>query len=78
MDKEQRRSAKAHLVTGMQSGKPWQTAAAQAELPISQLNAYRLWGAFRQHGEMALEDGRHGHPIKLRGEARTFLEVSGT
>src|SRR2546423_1150513 len=74
MDKEQRRTAKAHLVTGMQAGRSWQTAAAQAGLPISQSNAYRLWGAFRQRGETALEDGRHGHPIKLRGEVRTFLE----
>jgi putative transposase len=74
MDKEQRRAAKVQLVAGMQEGHAWQTAAAQAGLQISQSNAYRLWGAFRQHGETALQDGRHGHPIKLRGEARTFLE----
>ena len=74
MDKEQRRVAKAQLVAGMQMGHSWHTAAAQAGLPISQSNAYRLWRAFRQRGETALSDGRHGHPIKLRGEARTFLE----
>ena len=74
MDKEQRRVAKAQLVAGMQTGQAWQTAAAQAGLQISQSNAYRLWLAVRQHGEMALQDGWHGHPIKLRGEARTFLE----
>ena len=74
MDKEQRRVAKAQLVAGMQTGQVWQTAAAQAGLQISQSNAYRLWLAVRQQGEMALQDGRHGHPIKLRGEARTFLE----
>jgi transposase len=74
MDQEQRRAAKVQLVTGMQEGHSWQTAAAQAGLRISQSNAYQLWGAFRQHGETALSDGRHGHPIKLRGEARTFLE----
>lgn len=76
MDKEQRRAAKAQLVTGMQAGQSWQTAAAQAGLPSSQSNAYRLWRAFRQRGETALEDGRHGHPIKLRGEVRTFLEAA--
>ena len=76
MDKEQRREALTHLVSGMQEGQPWQTAAAQAGLQISQSNASRLWGAFRQCGETALEDGRHGHPIKLRGEARAFLETS--
>jgi transposase len=72
IDKEQRRVAKAQLVAGMQMGHSWQTAAAQAGLPISQSNAYRLWRAFRQRGETALSDGRHGHPIKLRGEARAF------
>ena len=76
MDKEQRRAAKAQLVAGMQTGQSWPTAAEQAGLQISQSNAYRLWGAFRQCGETALQDGRHGHPIKLRGEARTFLEDS--
>ncbi len=74
MDKEQRRAAKAQLVTGMQEGQSWQKAAAQAGVQISQSSAYRLWLAVRQRGEMALEDGRHGHPIKLRGEARSFLE----
>lgn len=74
MNKEQRRRAKAQLVAGMQVGHSWQTAAAQAGLQISQSNAYRLWQAWRQRGETALSDGRHGHPSKLRGEARTFLE----
>jgi transposase len=76
MDKEQRRAAKAHLVAGMQEGHSWRTAAAQAGLSISQSNAYRLWQAWRRRGETALSDGRHGHPSKLRGEARTFLEAS--
>jgi transposase len=76
MNKEQRRAAKAQLVAGMQEGQSWQTAAATIGLQTSQSNAYRLWGAFRQRGETALEDGRHGHPSKLRGAARTFLEIS--
>jgi len=74
MDKEQRRAAKAHLVAGMQEGHSWQTAAAKAGLQISQSNAYRLWQAWRTCGEMALSDGRHGHPSKLHAEVRTFLE----
>ncbi len=74
MDKEQRRTAKAQLVAGMQKGQSWQIAAAQVHLQTSQSNAYRLWRAFRQRGEAALADGRHGHPSKLRGAARAFLE----
>lgn len=74
MDKEQRRVAKTQLVAGMQEGHSWYRAAAQAGVQTSRSNAYRLWLAVRQRGETALEDGRHGHPIKLRGEARTYLE----
>jgi transposase len=73
-DKEQDSQAKACLVSCMQEGQSWQRASTSAGLQISQSNAYRLWRAFRQRGETALEDGRHGHPIKLRGEARSYLE----
>lgn len=45
-----------------------------AGLSMSQSNAYRLWGAFRQRSEAALKDGRHGHAYKLCGTARAFLE----
>src|SRR5260221_3240976 len=76
MEKEPYRVAKVHLVAGMQEGQSWQRAAASAGLQISQSNAYQLWKAFRQKGELALRDGRHGHPSKLRGEARTFLETT--
>lgn len=74
MDKEHYRAAKAHLVACMQEGQSWRIAQACAGLQISQSNAYRLWLAVRRGGESALSDGRHGHPIKLRGAARTFLE----
>jgi transposase len=59
----------------MQAGQPWHLAAAAAGLQTSQSTAYRLCQAVRERGEMALQDGRHGHPVKLRGEARTFLEA---
>ncbi len=74
MDKEQRQAAKARLVVQMQQGQPWQVAAATAGVQTSQSTAYRLLQVVRKQGEAALQDGRHGHPIKLRGAARTFLE----
>ncbi|SRR5712691_4879648 len=74
MDKEHYRAAKAQLVACMQEGQSWQIAAATAGLQISQSNAYRLWLAERRGGESALKDGRHGHPSKLRGAIRAFLE----
>ena len=74
MDKEQYGRAKASLIFSMQEDHSWQTAAASAGLQVSQSNAHRLWRAFRQHGETAPSDGRHGHPSKLRGAVRAFLE----
>ena len=74
MNKEQRCTAKRHFIAKIQEGSPWQVTAIQAGLPISQSQAYRLMKAARERGEAALFDERHGHPRKLRGAARAFLE----
>lgn len=66
--------ARVQVVQAMEQGFPWHEAASRAGLQISQSTAYRLRQRMRQGGEQALREGRHGHPIKLRGEARTFLE----
>lgn len=76
MDKEQYRAAKVRLVAQMQAGQSWQVAAAFAGMETSQSTAYRLLQVVQKRGEAALQDGRQGHPIKLRGEARAFLEAS--
>jgi transposase len=70
----QRQSAKAHLVAVMQQGYSYQAATVLAGIQVSQSTAYRLCQGVRKQGEAALQDGRHGHPSKLRGAARTFLE----
>ena len=74
MSKEQDQAAKAQLVACLQAGQPWQQATAAAGVQMSQSNAYRLWLAVRKWGETALADGRHGHPSKLHGAARSFLQ----
>ena len=58
--------AKAHLVMLMQMGYPWQQAAATAGLHVSRSTAYRLSQTVRTRGDAAFQDGRHGHPAKLR------------
>src|SRR5947209_12365284 len=58
----------------MEQGLLWHEAAKHAGLEISQSTAYRLRQRMRQGGEQALREGRHGHPVKLRGEVRKFLE----
>lgn len=74
MQSDERRIAREQLVTAMLGGQSWQQVSARAPVPVKRAMAYRLLHAVRIKGNIALQDGRHGHPIKLRGEARTFLE----
>ena len=74
MNAEERYRARVRVVEALEQGKSWQEAAQQTGLQISQSTAYRLRQRMRQGGEQALQEGRHGHPTKLRGEVRTFLE----
>jgi transposase len=67
-------TARVQVVEAMEQGLSWQEAAKRAGLEISQSTAYRLPQRMRQGGEQALREGRHGHPIKLRGEVRQWLE----
>ncbi len=67
-------TARMQVVQAMEQGIPWQEAAKRAELQISESTAYRLRQRVRQGGEEALREGRHGHPAKLRGEVRQWLE----
>src|SRR5215467_15042336 len=67
-------TARVQMVEAMEQGLPWHEAAKRAGLQISQSTAYRLRQRLRQGGEQALREGRHGHPVKLRGEVRHWLE----
>ena len=66
--------ARMQVVEAMEQGLPWHEAAKRAGLEISQSTAYRLRQRMRQGGKLALQEGRHGHPAKLRGEVREWLE----
>jgi transposase len=74
MEESKLYTARVQVVEAMEQGLPWHEAAKRAGLEISQSTAYRLRQRMRKAGEPALREGRHGHPIKLRGEARKFLE----
>ena len=67
-------TARVQVVEAMEQGLTWHEAVSCAGIKISQSTAYRLCQRMRQGGEQALREGRHGHPIKLRGEVHTFLE----
>ena len=76
MEKTERQVRRRQLVTAMLKGQSWKEAARAEALPVRRAMAYRLVRAVRTRGEEALQDGRHGHPSKLRGEVRAFLEGS--
>jgi transposase len=73
-ERNQRQAAKEQLITAMLEGRTFQEASKGSDVPLRRAMAYRLLRAVRTQGESALQDGRHGHPVKLRGAARTFLE----
>jgi transposase len=74
MEESKLYTARVQVVEAMEQGLSWHEAAKQAGLRISQSTAYRLRQRMRQGGKQALQEGRHGHPAKVRGDVRAFLE----
>src|SRR5215469_18397933 len=70
---EQRQAAKRRMIEQIEQGASVQQARSQSEVHMHRATVYRLLKRVRAEGAMAYADGRHGHPIKLRGEVRTFL-----
>jgi transposase len=73
MKGEELRAARARFIEARAQGQPWPQALANAGLPIRRAAAYNLERRYRQQGAAALDDDRHGHPSKLRGEVRHWL-----
>ena len=78
MDRERnkRQEAREQLVTALHEGHSWKEESRGPDVPLKRAMAYRLLHAVHTEGSIALQDGRHGHPSKLRGEARAFLEAT--
>jgi putative transposase len=67
---EQRQAAKRQII---ELGASVQEARTTAAVSMHRTTVYRLLRRTQAEAQAAFSDGRHGHPIKLRGEARTFL-----
>jgi transposase len=63
------------VVTAMLEGRTFQEVSSGSRMPVKRAMAYRLLRAVRAQGPIALQDRRQGHPSKLRGEVRIFLET---
>ena len=70
---EQRQAAKRQRVEQLEQGASVQQARSHSTLRMQRASLYRLLKRVRAAGERAFTDGRHAHPIKLRGQVRTFL-----
>ena len=74
MEEEHNRAAKKQMIALMQAGHSWQEASRMAGIPISRRASYRLLQKVRIQGEAGLQDGRHGHPAKLREPVQQWLK----
>ena len=65
VERSQRQVARAQLITTMLQGRTFEEASKEVDAPLKRAMAYRLLRAVRTQGEIALQDGRHGHLVKL-------------
>ena len=64
---------KAQMVAGRQEGLSWKEVIAREGITISRATLYRWVQRMVDCGQDGLQDGRRGHPFKLREEVRTWL-----
>lgn len=74
MEKALRHAAKVQLVQAMLQGHSWRKAMHVAGIQVSRATAYRFRQAVLAQGEEALCEKRAGHPSKVRGAVRAWLE----
>jgi transposase len=70
---DQRRAAKEHLLADLQRACSVPEAHRRTPIPLHRTTIYRFRQRVQADPVAALEDGRHGHPVKLRGEVRDWL-----
>lgn len=71
--RDQRQAARREMVRQAESGIPVSDVCRLCPIPMHRTTVYRLLKRSQQEGERAFIDGRHGHPVKLRGEILAFL-----
>ncbi len=70
---EQCRVAKQEMVKAVQQGISAKATIDRCSVLMHRTTVYRLLKRVQSEGEGALSDGRHGHPVKLRGEALALV-----
>jgi len=75
MTAEEQRGVKQQLLAAFEHGSSVSDLLSTTSVPLHRATVYRLHQRFQTDPESALADGRHGHPSKLRGEIRAWLEA---
>ncbi len=70
---QQRQAAKREIVRQVKQGASTHEARVRSIVPMHRTTVYRLLKRVQCEEESGLADGRHGHPVKLRGEVLTCL-----
>ena len=70
---EQRQAAKREIIRQIEQGASAKVARLNCVVLMHRATVYRLLKRVQSEGEKAFVDGRHGHPVKLRGEVLAFL-----
>ena len=73
MTSEEQRGVKEQLLTAFEHGSSVSDLLSTTPVPLHRATVYRLHQRFQTDPETALDDGRHGHHSKLRGEVRAWL-----
>jgi transposase len=69
-----RPAARREIVKQIEQGVSVQEARMSSVVPMHRTTVYRLLKRVQREGESGFTDGRHGHPVKLRGEALILLK----
>jgi transposase len=72
--RQARQMARQEIVRQMELGATVAEAQRRYSVPMHRTTVYRLLKRVQSEGEQVLAERRHGHPVKLRGEALTFLK----
>jgi transposase len=70
---QQRQAAKREIVRDIEQGASAREARVRSAVPMHRTTVYRLLKRVQCEGANGFADGRHGHPVKLRGEVLTCL-----
>jgi putative transposase len=72
---DEQRRVKQQILVAFEQGCSVQDLLGTTSVPLHRATVYRLHQRFQTDPETALSDGRHGHPSKIRGDVRAWLEA---